>query len=95
MKYLIYISFIFFITNANTALNADFQYYKENNIIEEYKLKLHAIWDKVHNRNEETMGELFSFFILETILLGQLMKVNPFDQPSVELIKKETVKILR
>ena len=49
----------------------------------------------VHNRNEETMGELFSFFILETILLGQLMKVNPFDQPSVELIKKETVKILR
>ncbi len=53
MKYLIYISFIFFITNANTALNADFQYYKENNIIEEYKLKLHAIWDKVHNRNEE------------------------------------------
>jgi len=49
----------------------------------------------VHNRNEETIGELFSFFILETILLGQLMKVNPFDQPSVELIKKETVKILR
>ena len=53
MKYLIYICFIFLITNANTALNADFQYYKENNIIEEYKLKLHAIWDKVHNRNEE------------------------------------------
>ena len=41
------------------------------------------------------MGELFSFFILETILLGQLMKVNPIDQPSVELIKKETAKILR
>ena len=41
------------------------------------------------------MGELFSFFILETILLGQLMNVNPFDQPSVELFKKETVKILR
>ena len=35
------------------------------------------------------------FFILDTILLGQLMKVNPFDQPSVELIKKETFKILR
>ena len=49
----------------------------------------------VHNRSEETMGELFSFFILETILLGQLIKVNPFNQPSVELIKKETVKILR
>ena len=40
------------------------------------------------------MGELFSFFILETILLGNALKVNPFDQPSVDLIKKETKKIL-
>ena len=31
---------------------------------------------------------------METILLGKMMKVNPFDQPSVELIKKETKKIL-
>jgi glucose-6-phosphate isomerase len=46
------------------------------------------------NRNEETLGELFSFFILETILLGRAMKVNPFDQPSVELIKKETKNFL-
>jgi len=46
------------------------------------------------NRNEETLGELFCFFILETILLGRLLKVNPFDQPSVELIKEETRKIL-
>ncbi len=46
------------------------------------------------NRNEETLGELFCFFILETILLGRLLKVNPFDQPSVELIKVETRKIL-
>jgi len=45
-------------------------------------------------RNEETIGELFCFFILETILLGRAMGVNPYDQPSVELIKKETKKIL-
>ena len=45
-------------------------------------------------RNEETLGELFCFFILETILLGRALGVNPFDQPSVELIKKETKKIL-
>ena len=44
-------------------------------------------------RNEETLGELFSFFIFETIILGRALKVNPFDQPSVELIKKETSKI--
>jgi len=49
---------------------------------------------EVLNKNEETLGELFTFFMLETILLGKLMKVNPFDQPAVELIKKETKKIL-
>jgi glucose-6-phosphate isomerase len=27
-------------------------------------------------------------------LLGKALKVNPFDQPSVELIKEETKKIL-
>jgi len=48
----------------------------------------------IKTRNEEVLGELFSFFILETILLGRALKVNPFDQPSVELIKKETKKIL-
>ena len=46
------------------------------------------------NRNEKTLGEIFCFFILETILLGRALKVNPYDQPSVELIKKETKKIL-
>ncbi len=45
-------------------------------------------------KNEQTLGELFCFFILETILLGRALKVNPFDQPSVELIKKETRKFL-
>ena len=45
-------------------------------------------------RDEKSLGELFCFFILETILLGRALNVNPFDQPSVELIKKETKKIL-
>ena len=49
---------------------------------------------EILKKNEETLGELFTFFMLETILLGNMMKVNPFDQPSVELIKKETKKIL-
>ncbi len=48
----------------------------------------------VKKRNEQSLGELFCFFILETILLGRALKVNPFDQPSVELIKTETKKIL-
>jgi len=49
---------------------------------------------EILDRSEETMGEIFCFFILETILLGRALKVNPFDQPSVELIKKETKKVL-
>ena len=49
---------------------------------------------EILQRNERTLGEIFCFFILETILLGRALKVNPFDQPSVELIKKETKKIL-
>ena len=48
----------------------------------------------INNRNEKVLGELFSFFILETILVGQSLKINPYDQPSVELIKKETNKLL-
>ena len=49
---------------------------------------------EIINRNEKTLGELFCFFILETILLSRALNVNPYDQPSVELIKKETKKIL-
>ena len=49
---------------------------------------------EIVNKDEKTLGELFCFFILETILLGRALKVNPYDQPSVELIKKETKKIL-
>ena len=49
---------------------------------------------EVKKRDEKTIGELFTFFILETILIGRALNVNPFDQPAVELIKKETKKIL-
>ena len=49
----------------------------------------------VLNRSEKSLGEIFTFFMLETILLGDALKVNPFDQPSVELIKIETNKILK
>ena len=48
----------------------------------------------VKKRSEETLGELFSFFIIETILVARALNINPFDQPAVELIKKETKNIL-
>ena len=49
---------------------------------------------EIKSRDEKTLGELFCFFILETILIGKCMKINPYDQPAVELIKKQTKKIL-
>lgn len=47
---------------------------------------------EINNKDEKTLGELFCYFILETILLGRALNVNPFDEPSVDLIKKETKK---
>ena len=49
---------------------------------------------EIKKRDEKTLGELFCFFILETILLGKSLNLNPYDQPAVELIKKQTKKIL-
>ena len=49
----------------------------------------------VDKRDEMVLAELFIFFILETILLGKFLKIDPFDQPAVELIKKDTIKILK
>ena len=59
-----------------------------------YKKKLPFRSFEIKKRNEKTLGELFCFFILETILIGKLLNVNPYDQPAVELIKKETKKLL-
>ena len=44
------------------------------------------------NRNEEKLGKIFIFIIIENIILGRALNVNNYDQPSVELIKKETKK---
>ncbi len=48
---------------------------------------------EVKKRDEKSLGEIFCYFILETILIGKALDVNPFDQPSVELIKRETKKL--
>lgn len=51
----------------------------------------HILFNK---KNEEELGSIFTFFVLETILLAKLMNVNPLNQPAVEAIKIETKKIL-
>ena len=74
-----------------------------NQIILSQKLATENVFSKknipfrsfeVLERDEKTLGELFCFFILETILIARALKINPYNQPSVELIKKETKKIL-
>ena len=50
----------------------------------------------VFKKNSESeLGSIFTFFVLETILLARLMNVNPFNQPSVEQVKIETKNFLR
>ena len=44
--------------------------------------------------DEETLGELFAYFILETIIIGKLTKINPFNQPAVEQVKNITKNLL-
>ena len=48
-----------------------------------------------NKKNEDELGEIFTFFVLETILLSRLMNINPFSQPAVEQVKIETKKFLR
>jgi glucose-6-phosphate isomerase len=48
----------------------------------------------INDLNENVIGELFSYFILETILVADLTNVNPYDQPSVEQVKYLTNRIL-
>ena len=49
---------------------------------------------KIKKINEETLGELFAYFILETVIIGKLTNINPFDQPAVEQVKIFTKKLL-
>ena len=37
--------------------------------------------------DESTLGQLFTYFMIETVLIGKLSKINPFDQPAVEQVK--------
>ena len=65
----------------------------KENIFELKKIPFRQI--TFSKKSEGQLGEIFTFFVLETILLSRLMNINPFDQPAVEQVKIETKKILR
>ena len=44
------------------------------------------------HQNPLNLIELFSYFILETILLGKMMNINPYGQPEVQLLKDKVFK---
>ena len=54
----------------------------------------HFVVLKLKKEMSRLLGSYFVFFILETILLGRMLNINPYDQPAVELIKKETKRLL-
>ena len=48
----------------------------------------------INSFEEDTLGQLFAYFMLETALVGKLINVNAFDQPAVEEVKILTKKYL-
>ena len=61
---------------------------QKNAIISLFKTKkIPFLSIEIKKKNEETLGELFSYFILETVFLAENLKINPFDQPAVEQLK--------
>lgn len=49
---------------------------------------------KVKEQNEETLGELFYFFMMSCAISALILGVNPFNQPGVEEYKKNIKEIL-
>tara|TARA_B100001248_G_scaffold258614_1_gene243113 strand:- start:7750 stop:8958 length:1209 start_codon:yes stop_codon:yes gene_type:complete len=74
------------ITIKDAQIKAVMMSFKENKIpFREFR---------INKLDEETLGELFTYFMLETVILGKLSKVNPFNQPAVEQVKVFTKKLL-
>ena len=81
-----------FLINKNLQDILDSKILATQKVFKKKKIPFRSFFLKT--RKEETLGELFTFFVLETILIAKALKINPYDQPAVELIKKETNKIL-
>jgi len=82
-----------FLKNKNLNFIVNAQCDATKNIFKSKKIPFRQI--TFNKKNEEELGELFTFFVLETILLSRLIKVNPFDQPAVDQVKVQTKRFLR
>jgi len=82
-----------FLKNKNLEFIINAQCKATKNIFKLKKIPFRQI--TFSKKTEGQLGEIFTFFVLETILLSRLMNINPFDQPAVEEVKIETKKFLR
>lgn len=46
------------------------------------------------DKSEFSVGQLLQLKMMEIMYLGYLLDVNPFDQPNVEMYKRETQRLL-
>ncbi|MAV06049.1 MAG: glucose-6-phosphate isomerase [Candidatus Pelagibacter sp.] len=70
----------------NAQKNAFIETLKKNNIpFREFTIR---------DFSENILGEFFSYFMLETAIIGKLANINPFDQPAVQQVKINTKKLL-
>ena len=81
-----------FLKNKNLEFVIKAQSQAVKNIFKLKKIPFRQI--SFHKKNEKELGMIFTFFVLETILLSRLMNVNPFNQPAVEQVKIEAKRIL-
>ena len=81
-----------YLNNKNLSEILEAQEKSTQNIFRKKNIPFRSF--NIKKKDENTLGELFCFCVLETILLGHALKVNPLDQPSVELIKTETKRLL-
>ena len=77
-----------FVNSLNNTSMGELLENQKNAIISLFKnKKIPFLSIEIKKRNEETLGELFSYFILETVFLAENLKINPFNQPAVEQLK--------
>ena len=81
-----------FLSNLNLEKIVDSQRKAFIKVLKEKKIPFREF--HVSNFSENILGELFSYFMLETALIGSAMKVNPFTQDAVEQVKIITKKTL-
>ena len=82
-----------FLKDKNLEYIINAQCSAAKNVLKFKKIPFRQITFK--KKNEDELGEIFTFFVLETILLSRLMGINPYNQPAVEQIKIETKKFLK